>query len=150
MAKVQKTPAQMQSKWVNGMGAAGQTWSQAIQATQKNPMALAVTPAATAKAVQNYTRVIQSPAFQQRMAAMNPAAWKQACSNAAQQGAFTRGASKGQAAYLKFAQNAQPIYADMRRVADLAAGNWQQQVIQSISLLIAAGRKNGNGSLVGK
>lgn len=142
-----KTPQQMQQNWQTGMGGAGATWAARIQATTVNPGQLAL--AQKGKAIQNYGNALNGQHYANVMQNFDVAGWKQRCAAAAQAGAFTRGATRGQAAYGRFAAAAQPVYADMKRTA-AAAGGWQQAVVQSISLLIAAGSKNGNGMLKGR
>jgi hypothetical protein len=139
------TPAQMAAKWLAGMQNGGQKWAQGCSGTNKNLFELALAQAPQA-AINFGKAVSPGGAWHNAMTNGQMATWKQACSAAATAGRFAQGGQKGQAKYLKFANNAQPVYQQMRAAAGAAQGPIAK-VSAALNVLIAAGKKNGSNSL---
>jgi hypothetical protein len=145
MASTISSPQTMAQRWLNGMQQGGTRWAQGCQQTQANLFERALQQAPQAAA--NYAKAVApGGSWQNAMNNGNVAQWKSQCAAAAAAGRFAQGGAKGQGKYMKFAQNAQPVYADMRAAAAQAQGPIAK-VTAALQVLIQAGKKNGNGIL---
>lgn len=145
MAGPISTPQQMAKDWASGMQTGGARWAQGCQQTQVNLFERALQQAPQAAA--NYAKAVApGGSWQNAMNNGNVSQWKSQCAAAAAAGRFAQGGAKGLVKYAKFAQNAQPVYNDMRAAANAAQGPIAK-VTAALQVLIAAGKKNGNGIL---
>lgn len=139
------TPAQQAQKWLTGMQQGGARWAQGCASTDKNLFQLALAQAPMAQ--QNYAKALApGGSWTNAMTNGNMAGWKTACNVAAQAGRFAQGGAKGQSAYTKFANKAQPVYEAMRAAANAAQGPIAK-VTAALQVIMAAGKKSGNNSL---
>lgn len=132
-----KSVAEIVSKWQSRMGQAGPAYTAGINATMKNPMALAAAQAE--KAQQNYLNALASGQWAQKLNATPIGYWKSQATAAA--GKLGAGAQKGAAKYTAAMTALQPVWAQMKQAAMSAGSDPGTKAAAAINVLVAAGKK---------
>ncbi len=133
-----KTAAEQTAAWKAGMAKGGAKWSQGVQQTTKNPMALAAAQAD--KMLANVSNAVTSGMWAQKLNATPVSFWRQQCQNA--QASFAQGGNKGETKYNAFATQAQAtIYPAMRQAVAAAGSDPVAKVGAALQVLMASGKK---------
>lgn len=132
-----KTPASMIAAWQAGLAAKGAAYKNGIDTCAVNPMAMAA--AQVQKFEANFIAAV--PRWAQKMAQASVQYWKDQSKLAAAK--WSMGATKGLPKYTKFANQAAPVYAAMKSASMNAGSSPLAKVTAALSVLMAAGRKQG-------
>lgn len=132
-----KSVAEIAQKWKDRMGTAGTAYTQGINNTAKNPMALAAAQAQKAQA--NYVNALASGQWAQKLNSTPVAYWKSQA--AAASARLASGAAKGLAKYTAAITALQPVWQQMAAASQAAGDDPGTKAAAAINVLVAAGKK---------
>jgi hypothetical protein len=132
-----KSAAKALANWQKGVQGAQAEWLAQINATQKDPMRLAIKE--QQKLLINFTNSVNNGLWAKRLGNVTVAQWQAQCKAAAPN--YTTGAMKGGPKYQKFITAAQGVYDAMKAASVADGGTPQTKSSAALTVLLAAGRK---------